>query len=161
MNGIESTPEWAAALGKLPSGVFVVTARQEKNETGMLASWVQQCSFEPPQISIAFQKDRYVLKWIENGSPFVVNILGQDQKSMLSHFGRGFEPEDPAFENLEIKRSPGGNAILKEAMAWLECESRQIIDAGDHRLMIAEISSGVVLSDSQPMVHIRKNGTHY
>ena len=40
----------AAALGRVPSGLVVLTARHGARETGMLASWVQQCSFDPPQV---------------------------------------------------------------------------------------------------------------
>ena len=32
-----------AALGRIPSGLFVLTLRHGGRETGMLASWVQQC----------------------------------------------------------------------------------------------------------------------
>jgi len=45
------TAALAAALGKVPSGLFVLTAKQGDAETAMLASWVQQCSFDPPQLT--------------------------------------------------------------------------------------------------------------
>ena len=45
--------ELAAAVGRIPSGLFVVTVRNGDRETGLLASWVQQCSFEPFQVSVA------------------------------------------------------------------------------------------------------------
>jgi flavin reductase (DIM6/NTAB) family NADH-FMN oxidoreductase RutF len=32
---------------------------------------------------------------------------------------------------------------------------------GDHDLFVAEITSGRMLEEGQPMVHIRKNGFHY
>ena len=31
----------------------------------------------------------------------------------------------------------------------------------DHELFLAEVTAGRVLDESQPMVHIRKNGFHY
>ena len=51
----------AAALGRIPSGLFVLTATSGGAETGMLASWVQQCSFDPPQVTVAVNKERDVL----------------------------------------------------------------------------------------------------
>ena len=39
-----STKELAAPLGRIASGVFILTARHGTEETGMLSSWVQQCA---------------------------------------------------------------------------------------------------------------------
>ena len=79
----------AAALGRVPSGLFVVTLKRAEIETGMLASWVQQCAFEPPQISIALQRDRPIIAWLTQGAAFTLNILDDSQTDMIAHFGRG------------------------------------------------------------------------
>src|SRR5438874_8727460 len=72
----------AAALGRVPSGLFVLTARHGTRETGMLASWVQQCSFDPPQVSMAVRKGRDVLDWLADGAAFVLNVLAEGQKQL-------------------------------------------------------------------------------
>ena len=36
------------ALGRVASGLYVVTAKYENKEDAVLASWVNQCSFDPP-----------------------------------------------------------------------------------------------------------------
>src|SRR5947208_4442610 len=92
----------AAALGRVPSGLFVLTARDGARETGMLASWVQQCSFAPPQLTAALSKDRWVLDWLADDTTFAVNVLGEGQKQLVAHFGKGFGPGEPAFEGLEV-----------------------------------------------------------
>ncbi len=43
MNDATASDSLAAALGRIPSGLFVLTAGSGATETGMLASWVQQC----------------------------------------------------------------------------------------------------------------------
>ena len=35
------------ALGRVASGLYVVTAKYENKEDAVLASWVNQCSFDP------------------------------------------------------------------------------------------------------------------
>src|SRR5437868_1510457 len=92
----------AAALGRIPSGLFVVTVRHGRSETGMLASWVQQCSFEPPQITFAVNTQRPVLPWLGAGAPFTVNVLAEGQKRLLGHFGKGFDPGESAFDGVEL-----------------------------------------------------------
>ena len=149
-----------AALGRIPSGLFVLTVRHGDAETGMLASWVQQCSFEPPQVSVALRRDRDVNAWLSPDAVFLLNILDDSQTDMIVHFGRGFALDAPAFTDLEINRTPTG-AVLTEALAFLECRVGSRCSAGDHDLLIARIVGGRVLNEGHPMVHIRKNGSHY
>ena len=52
--------ELGSALGRIPSGLFILTVGQGEAETGMLASWVQQCSFDPPRVSVAIQPQREI-----------------------------------------------------------------------------------------------------
>jgi flavin reductase (DIM6/NTAB) family NADH-FMN oxidoreductase RutF len=151
----------AAALGRVPSGLFILTARQGAAETGMLASWVQQCSMEPPQVSVAMKPDRPLTAWLTPGSTFVLNILDDSQTDMLVHFGRGFALDQPAFEGLDIKRDDGGAPILADALAYLHCRVMARHPAGDHDLFIAQVIAGQMLGEGQPMVHVRKSGFHY
>ncbi len=150
-----------AALGRIPSGLFVLTARRGNDETGMLASWVQQCSFEPPRVSVALARGREVSAWLTEGAAFTLNILDDTQTDMIVHFGRGFALGQPAFVGLEVERCPEGGPVLSDALAYLECRVVARHPAGDHDLLIGEIVRGRLLDEGQPMVHIRKSGAHY
>src|SRR5271155_5885935 len=103
----EDSQMMAQALGRLPSGLYVLTARQGERETGMLASWVQQCSFQPPQVSVAIRPDREVVAWLKLGAAFTLNLLGEGQTNFLSHFGKGFALDQEAFTGLEVERCEG------------------------------------------------------
>src|SRR5881396_183780 len=95
----------SAILGRIPSGVYVLTVRSGEQETGMLASWVMQAGFEPPTVSVAVKKGRYVADWLHAGRPFVLNVVPHGQAKTLQHFGRGFAPGEPAFEGIEFTRT--------------------------------------------------------
>jgi flavin reductase (DIM6/NTAB) family NADH-FMN oxidoreductase RutF len=151
----------AWALGRIPSGLFVVTVRHGQAETGMLASWVQQCSFEPPQISLALRRGREISAWLMVGAVFTVNVLDDSQTDMIVHFGRGFALDQPAFLGLEVERTDVAAPVLSEALAYLECQVVASYPAGDHDLLIARVLKGKLLSEGYPMVHIRKSGFHY
>jgi flavin reductase (DIM6/NTAB) family NADH-FMN oxidoreductase RutF len=149
-----------AALGRVPSGLFVLTARQGSVETGLLTSWVQQCSFEPPQVTVALKRGRDVTAWLTPGTVFVLNILDDTQTDMIAHFGKGVSPGEPAFEGLDVER-PGGLPVLSESLAYLECQVAGRCEAGDHDVVIGRVVGGRMLNDGHPMVHVRKNGSHY
>jgi flavin reductase (DIM6/NTAB) family NADH-FMN oxidoreductase RutF len=149
------------ALGRLPSGLFVLTLRRGEIETGMLTSWVQQCAFEPPTLSVALKRNRPITAWLTDGSAFTINILDACQTDMVAHFGRGFDPGQPAFLDLEIERPDGGAPILTDALGYLQCRVSGRCAVGDHELILGMILGGRVLGDGQPMVHVRKSGSHY
>jgi flavin reductase (DIM6/NTAB) family NADH-FMN oxidoreductase RutF len=152
---------FAAALGRVPSGLFILTVSQGGQETGLLASWVQQCSFQPPRLSFAVKPDRPIVQLLTADAWLAFNILEASQTDMIAHFGKGFAPGDDAFRGLEILRELGKAPVLAEALAVLEGRVAGRHPAGDHDLFFVDLVGGRVLCDGQPMVHIRKNGTHY
>ena len=156
MHETDPHKQLASALGRVPSGLFVVTACQGEQTTGMLASWVQQCSFDPPQVSMAVGRNRDVSSWLTEGAPFVVNVLDSTQTDMIVHFGKGFAPGVPAFTGLEIEASASGPPILSEALAYLECRVVSRCSGGDHDLVIGRVSAGRLLGDGQDGAHPQK-----
>jgi flavin reductase (DIM6/NTAB) family NADH-FMN oxidoreductase RutF len=161
MKDNDPSRQLAAALGRIPSGLFVLTAQHAGAETGMLVSWVQQCSFDPPLITVALKRGRSVADLLAESATFVLNILDDGQTDMVVHFGRGFELAEPAFAGLEIERIDGLPPVLSESLAFLACQVMSRHSVGDHDLVIAQVIGGKMLSDGQPMVHVRKSGLHY
>jgi flavin reductase (DIM6/NTAB) family NADH-FMN oxidoreductase RutF len=151
----------ASALGRVPSGIFVLTLSQNGIETGMLASWVQQCSFDPPQVSVAIRRDREIIGLLGEGALFTLNILEASQTDMIVHFGRGFALGQDAFNGLDVRRELPQGPVLSEALGYLRCQVVGRIPAGDHDLFLGRVLAGRILDEGQPMVHIRKNGLHY
>jgi flavin reductase (DIM6/NTAB) family NADH-FMN oxidoreductase RutF len=160
MTEIENRALMMGALGRVPSGLFVLTAKHGDAETGMLASWVQQCSFDPPQLTVAVRRDRDVNQWLTPDAPFVLNVLDDGQTDMIVHFGRGFALDVPAFTGLEVDRH-GSGPVLRESLAFIECRVVARFAAGDHDVLIGRVCGGRVLNEGQPMIHVRKNGAHY
>jgi len=151
----------ASALGRIPSGIFVLTVARDGIETGMLASWVQQCSFDPPQLTIAIRRDREIVSLLGDGAAFTLNILEASQTDMIVHFGRGFALGQDAFEGIEVRRDGTRGPVLAEALGYLECLVVGRVPAGDHDLFLGRVVSGALQDEGQPMVHVRKNGLHY
>ncbi len=161
MKNADPDKQLAAALGRVTSGIYVLTVKRDAIETGMLASWVQQCSFQPPQISLAINPERPIAALLSSGDQFTLNILESDQTDMIVHFGRGFPLQEDAFKGLDVQRDGPNGPVLSEALAVMECQVVQRLSAGDHDIVVAKIMAGRVIGDGQPMVHIRKNGFHY
>src|SRR5687768_1591857 len=65
-------------LGKIPSGVYILTAAHEGKNHAMLVSWVQQAAFDPPALSVAMAKDRPIYPLVRDSSRFALSILGEN-----------------------------------------------------------------------------------
>jgi flavin reductase (DIM6/NTAB) family NADH-FMN oxidoreductase RutF len=157
----DSDKQWVAALGRIPSGLFILTARRGVQETGMLASWVQQCSFDPPLAMAAIRRGRVLEAWLHPGDRFVLNILDDSQTDMIVYFGRGIAPGENVFSSLALERTADGTAVLSESLAFLDCVVEAVYPSGDHEIMVGRVAGGRMLSEGHPMIHIRKSGLHY
>lgn len=154
----------AQALGRIPSGLFILTARHAGHSTGMLASWVQQAGFVPPMVTVAINKDRYLAEWVEASRRFTLNQVRTGNKALIRHFGRGFSPDLPAFDNLELldEQTAQGGPVLKDSVAWLDLEVQGRIESGDHWIVVGLVVGGGLLEPAaEPLVHVRGNGMRY
>ncbi len=150
-----------AAIGCIPSGMFVVTTTQDEKHGVMLASWVQQAGFVPPTVTIAVAKGRHISELLTIGSSVVVNILEKGQGKLVGHFAKSFEPDINPFAGVNTAIAPSGQTYLQEALAYLDATVTQIVDAGDHNLVLAQINGGEKLGDGESATHTRKNGFKY
>lgn len=154
--------DFAEALGRVPSGLFVLTAAEGQQETGMLASWVQQCSFDPPGVSVAVKPDRFINAWLRDGAAFTLNLIPDGDRRLMAHFGRGFGAGEPAFTGLNVERPAGEAPVLADALGHLLCRVVARCKAGDHDLIVGTVTGGRLhRPDGKPAIHVRKSGLRY
>ena len=158
---MSDTSELARALGRIPSGLFIVTAGKGSEATGFLASFVQQIGFEPPVLSIAVKSDRPAAEMIREHGAFSVAVIDETCRHLLRHFARGFELGAPVFEEIACGHSDSGVPYPSDALAVLNCK---LVGEGcwsDHVLFVGEVIEGICRDQSEPMIHLRKNGLNY
>ncbi len=146
------------ALGRVASGLYVVTAKYENKEDAVLASWVNQCSFDPPAVTIALATLRPIRLLVEASDAFIVNVLPKDDMTLLKHFSR---PSEDIFKGVKTRKGLDGIRILSDAVSYLECEVAHSMQTGDHVLYVGEIIGGKTLKDGAPYIHVRDNGFNY
>lgn len=146
------------AIGRMVSGIYIVTTGYGSQKQGMLASWVIQAGFEPPMLTVAVQQDRQILESLESSKKFIVNVLSDANSNLMGPFAK-FKPEQ--FEGLSILEKDHG-VVLQDTVAYLSCELREKWAGGDHYILLGEIVEGEILNgDLQPWSHLRKNGFVY
>ena len=103
-------------------------------------------------------KERPACTLVEASGVFVLNVLGQDDSSLLKRFSK--PPEgDSIFEGLSVQRSNRSIVLLNDAVSYLECELINQTAVQDHLIYIGKVVEGNLLKGGEPYVHIRKNRT--
>ncbi len=152
-------------LGRIPSGVFILVAGDGGDRrTGLLTSWVQQASFEPPQVTVAVNKSRYLIDWLKSGVAVTLNQVAKGDNTLFRHFAKGFEPDADAFAGMEMIEGTSGLPLLKASMASMEGIIAGQLESGDHRILLVTLTNAVCHcepSECDPFVHLRKNGFSY
>ena len=147
------------ALGRVSSGLFIVTAKFEDKEDAVLASWVNQCSFEPPELTISLGQMRSARLLIESSEAFIVNVLGKESNNLMKHFLKSHEGS--VFEGLKTRKGIEGIRILTDAVSYLECRLSDAVVSGDHVVYFGEVVGGKMLKGGEPIFHVRDNGFNY
>lgn len=149
------------AVGRVVGSLCVATVQKGDVRTAMLASWVAQATFNPPGFTIAVAKERAIESYLHLGDRFVLNILDQS-KQLRKYFLKKFAPGEDRFLDIGSEPAQNGAPILTEALAYLECQVEQRMEAGDHWIIYAVVDNGKVLQNNGlTAVHHRKSGGHY
>lgn len=154
------SPE-AAGLGRIVSGLYILTVGEGERSTGMLASFVQQAGFEPPAVTVAVKKGRAINDLLEETGRFCISVLHDDSSGLLAHFARGFEPGAPAFEGVAVTAGANGVPYLTDAHAHVACELIGQGEWTDHTVYCGRVIGGGRIDDGEPMTHVRKDGLSY
>jgi hypothetical protein len=155
------------ALGRVVGSLCVLTTEKGAGESrlsgAMVARWVSQASFTPPGFTVAVAKDRAVEALLHVGDHFALNVLAAGREGgPMKQFLKPFAPGADRFAGLELERSPAGQPILPEALAWLEARVQQRMECGDHWLLYAKVEQGGLLdAESVTAVHQRRSGANY
>ncbi|HMP03010.1 MAG TPA: flavin reductase family protein [Gemmatales bacterium] len=152
---------WIKPLGAIPSGLFVLTLRLQERETGLLVSWVQQCGFDPPLVSLALGQGRYPARWLAAGAAATLNQLSDEDSALLKHFARGFGEDEPAFAGLTLRRRPDLAPVLEGALGYLDLAAQPPHVLGDHALFVCRVVDGGLLKPGKPWLHTRRSGLSY
>jgi flavin reductase (DIM6/NTAB) family NADH-FMN oxidoreductase RutF len=151
----------AQALGRIPTGLFVVTTLHDGRPLGFVGSFLMQAGFEPPTVSLAIARGREHLGAIRTSGRFAVSVLDGASQGLMGPFFRRHEPGRSAFDVVETRSSPGGLPVLGQALAWLECRFAGEHATGDHVVVFGTVEHGELLRPGDPAVRLRKSGLEY
>lgn len=141
----ESTPGWLLALAQIPSSLYVMTASRGRASGAVLASWVQQVSYEPPLISVAIPRGRGIAPLIRDSRSFALCQVHPDDRLLPRRLRLTDDRDWTALDTIPFETLSTGSPCIKRAMAVLDCEVVRHLDVeADHELYIGQVVAGRV-----------------
>lgn len=160
MSNLDTSPT-ARALGRIPSGLFIVTTIGQRGASGFLGSFVMQTGFDPPTVCLAIGKSRPHLLEVRASGRFALSILDPKSRGAMAPFVRKLGEGESPFDGLSLAKTPHGLSVLSESLAWIECRVSGEHATGDHVVVFGEVTAAEVLREGEPCTHVRKDGLRY
>ena len=153
-----------AVMGSFVTGVTVVTTLDAGDGSGQpqpfgtTVNSFTSVSLDPPLVLIAIGRERSIHPVLARTRRFAVNILAEEAQGLSDCFaGAPSAIPRSAFCGASWRPSASGMPFLDDALAWVDCETERVIEAGDHTLYLGRVA-GLEASDRRdwPLLYFRR-----
>lgn len=128
-------------MSRFVTGVTVMTSVAPDGQPhGMTANAVASLSLDPMLVLVCVDRHAAMAEVVEDGRVFALSVLGGEQQELSERFAdedRGYGVEE--FDGVATRAGVTGAPLLVGASAWLDCRVRDLLDGGDHVVVVGEV----------------------
>lgn len=129
--------DFRQTIGMFATGVTVLVAEADGKRHGMTANAVSSLSLEPMLILVCLGKNAKMYDFVKKAGRFSMNILAADQEPISNHFAGVKSDNEPEFSFARWHDT----LLLKGCVASLCCSVYDILEGGDHWIVIGEVQA--------------------
>jgi 3-hydroxy-9,10-secoandrosta-1,3,5(10)-triene-9,17-dione monooxygenase reductase component len=138
-------------MGHFPTGVAVLTTVHGGRRHGMTANSITSVSLDPVMILVCLMREARTALAIQKAGRFAVNLLRENQEELSRRFAAAGLDH---FEGLDVEETEDGLPLLPGCLAYLECRVTEIVPAGDHDVVIAEVERAQEVGGNPLVFHL-------
>ena len=142
-------------MGHFASGVTIMTTTAAGRMHGMTVSAFASQSLEPLLILVSVERSTVMYRMVMESRAFAINILDEHGEGTARFFADNARLETPEFREDAYRIGITGSPILKEAAAVLEAGIHSTVEAGDHTIIVGQVTALEVLKDAVPLIYYR------
>lgn len=137
-------------MGHYPTGVAVVTGRTEGGEVlALVVGTFSSVSLNPPIVSFMPMKTSRTFERLRSCDSLCINILGEEQQAEMLSIAQRRENK---LEGIDWYPSPSGDPILRDSIAWIDTTMGEIVEAGDHWIVLCDVKDLQVTNAVSPLL---------
>ncbi len=148
------------ALRMFTYGLYIVMCAEGEDVNGFTANWLTQISFEPPMLAVSVENTSKSLPMMLRTRTFSVNVLHAGQKELAGALGKSALKHPDKMANIQYSKADNVYPVLQDGLAWVACEVRHAIPAGDSTVIVAEIVDAGVLAEGPSLTMAAANFRH-
>ncbi|MCC7364802.1 MAG: flavin reductase family protein [Dehalococcoidia bacterium] len=148
------------ALRMIPYGLFVLGVGEGNQATASTVNWMTQASFAPPLIAVGVKGGTGTLDLVKSTGKFAISVLGTGQKDIAFAYFKHVTPENGQLGGFDYETKTTGAPIIVDAPAWWECNVSQVLDVGDHSIVIGEVIEAGV-RETKDTLTLKELGLNY
>jgi flavin reductase (DIM6/NTAB) family NADH-FMN oxidoreductase RutF len=149
--------EFRSVVTQLARGVSVVTCALDGQPYGATVSAFESLSMDPPMMLVSLNRHSGLLQIIMQARRFRINVLSAGQQEIAARFASKLSPD--RFIGRGWKYDDG-LPLLFDAQAWITCALAEVLDGGDHVILLGYVKNAAAQPRS-PLVHCdRTYGTY-
>lgn len=137
---LERRPVTVAARILQSGPVVLLTTSDKGTPNVMPLVWHTPLSSRPPLIGVAIEQSRHTAEMVSHSEQFALNIPGRPMLHHVQYLGSMSGSEIDKFEATQLETFVATHLsapLLRDCVAWVECEVQQVLPVGDHFLYIA------------------------
>lgn len=147
------------ALGRFASGVTVVTTVLDGVDHAMTASAFTSVSLDPPLVLVCSHRSSRFHDAVLSSGVWGVSILAEEGVAASAWFAHKGRPLQTQLDHVPHRRSASGLVLLDQSLAWLECTTENVVDGGDHTILVGAVTGAGVRDEiDDPLLYYR---SHY
>ncbi|MFB7233050.1 flavin reductase family protein [Streptomyces fimicarius] len=145
--------DFARTMAHVPTPVTVVTTVDPSGRRwGFTASSFTSLSLDPPLVLVCPAKSASCYEAFVFADRFLVNVLASDQAGIAAVFARSGADK---FAETPMEPCEAGLPGLRGATARLSCRLEDVLDGGDHSILIGRVEE-VSVRDAEPLVYYNR-----
>lgn len=142
------------AFGCFPSGVTAFCGIVDGRPEGMAASSFTSVSLEPALVSVCVMRSSTTWPKLATLPRLGLSVLASEHGAVASALAaKGGDK----FATIEWEATASGAVFVQGSSLWLECEPYDLLDAGDHKIVLLEVTALAMDPEVSPMVFHRSN----
>lgn len=144
------------AMSQVAAAVAIVTTGTQTSAHGTTVSAFMSLSLEPPMVLVSLDQKSSLLARLEIGSPIGINVLSTEQNELARRFADKLEDR---FAGVDWRIADGAPKLAGDH-TWIAGTVSRIIEAGDHFLVLVDVTATEVTANCPLLYWQREFGTH-
>lgn len=152
------TAAYRQVFGHLPTAVTVIAAREAASDgapgpvAGLVVGTFSSLSLDPPLVSFSVMNTSRAWARLRAVGTFTASILASDQSALCTSLS-GRDPR--RFDRVAFAED--ADLVVAGCVAWVTCGISQVVEAGDHSIVIASASDlQLARPEARPLVFYRR-----